>query len=87
MSDDRKKPGMAFWATVVVVAVLVAYPLSEGPAFWIMERLPKRQASRMRGACRYVYAPVDWAFLDCGPDWLKELGWGYLSWGRLSSRR
>jgi hypothetical protein len=31
---DRKKPGAAFWVTVVVVAVLVAYPLSLGPMFW-----------------------------------------------------
>jgi hypothetical protein len=35
MSDERKKPGVAFWATVVVVAVLLAYPLSFGPACWI----------------------------------------------------
>jgi hypothetical protein len=31
---DRKKPGLAFWATLVVVGVL-AYPLSFGPACWI----------------------------------------------------
>jgi hypothetical protein len=31
---DRKKPGVAFWSTVVVVVVLVAYPLSFGPACW-----------------------------------------------------
>jgi hypothetical protein len=31
---DRKKPGVAFWATVVVVVVL-AYPLSFGPVLWI----------------------------------------------------
>ncbi len=30
MTPSRKKPGVAFWATVVVVAVLVAYPLSFG---------------------------------------------------------
>jgi hypothetical protein len=35
---DRKKSGVAFWATVVVV-VLVAYPLSLGPACWISSRL------------------------------------------------
>ena len=29
---DRKKPGVAFWATVVVVVALIAYPLSMGPA-------------------------------------------------------
>jgi hypothetical protein len=35
---DRKKPGVAFWATVVVVAALVAYPLSLGPALWMENR-------------------------------------------------
>jgi hypothetical protein len=34
MTSDRKKPGVAFWATVVVV-VLLAYPISFGPACWI----------------------------------------------------
>jgi hypothetical protein len=33
MSDDRKKPGAAFWTTLVVVAMLV-YPLCYGPACW-----------------------------------------------------
>jgi hypothetical protein len=32
---SRKKPGVAFWATVVPVVVLVLYPLSFGPACWI----------------------------------------------------
>jgi hypothetical protein len=35
MSDDRKNAGVAFWATVVVVTVLAAYPVSFGPACWI----------------------------------------------------
>ena len=35
---DRRKPGAAFWATVVVVVVLVAYPLSFGPACWVTSR-------------------------------------------------
>ncbi len=38
MASDRKKPGVAFWTTVVAVVVLVAYPLSIGPAFWITSR-------------------------------------------------
>ena len=33
MSEPRKTPGVAFWATVVVVALL-GYPLSFGPACW-----------------------------------------------------
>jgi hypothetical protein len=35
MSQDRKKPGVTFWITLALVAVLVGYPLSAGPAFWI----------------------------------------------------
>ena len=34
---DHKKPGVAFWATVALVAVLVGYPLSFGPACWIVD--------------------------------------------------
>ena len=37
MTSDRKKPGVAFWATVVLVVVL-SYPLSFGPACWIAAR-------------------------------------------------
>ncbi len=36
MSDERKKPGVAFWATVVAVVVLVVYPLSFAPAVWLV---------------------------------------------------
>jgi hypothetical protein len=38
MTPSRKKPGVAFWATVVVVVVLAAYPLSFGPACWLADR-------------------------------------------------
>ena len=38
MTSDRKKPGVAFWATVVVVVALLAYPLSFGPACWAVGR-------------------------------------------------
>ena len=33
MTSDRKRPGVAFLATVVVVVMLVAYPLCFGPAY------------------------------------------------------
>jgi hypothetical protein len=38
---DRKKPGIASWATVVVVAVLVGYPLSFGPACRLAGQWPE----------------------------------------------
>src|SRR5262245_14026922 len=52
MTPSRKKPGVAFWATVVVVAVLVAYPLSFGPACWISSRTPTG-----RKAVNAIYQP------------------------------
>ena len=35
---SRNNPGVAFWATVLVVVVLMAYPLSFGPACWLVRR-------------------------------------------------
>ena len=63
MSLSRKRPGAAFWATVVVVAIPLIYVLSFGPACWItsrsqMERLPM------------IYLPVGWAGMN-GPDGLR----------------
>ena len=33
---SRKKPGVAFWATVGLVVVLVGYPLAWGPTSWLL---------------------------------------------------
>ncbi len=86
---SRKKPGVAFWATVVVVVVLVAYPLSFGPACWISSRL--NAGTR---AVTVVYRPVTWCFsdnydgpLDNAVRWYAGLGaandsWGW--WGRAA---
>ena len=35
MNFDRKKPGVAFWATVVVVCLPLLYLGSFGPAAWL----------------------------------------------------
>jgi hypothetical protein len=35
MTSDCKKPSAGFWITVTLVAVLVGYPLSFGPACWL----------------------------------------------------
>jgi hypothetical protein len=64
MDDDRKKPGVAFWATVVVVVVLVLYPLSIGPAYFFAFRifsLPKVNEYRATRAVELAYLPVWWA--------------------------
>jgi hypothetical protein len=55
MPDDRKQPGVAFWATVALVVVLVGYPLSFGPACWWFGK-PSEQVVLVSRA----YAPIGW---------------------------
>ena len=38
MTDERKKPGLTFWAAVAV-AVVLAYPAFLGPCCWLSSRL------------------------------------------------
>jgi len=70
MSDSRKKTSAGFWITVAVAAVLVGYPLSFGPACWILAR----------GGCHsrlfdHVYWPIGWC-ADQGPfTMLKVVKW------------
>ena len=79
MSDDRKKPGVAFWATVALVGLPILYVLSFGPVCWITSRtnvgvdlLPK------------LYLPVilvwDWDTPVVSPDRphpIHEAMWWY----------
>jgi hypothetical protein len=60
---DRKKPGVAFWATVVVVVVLLAYPLSFGPACWMvdLEFIPEQPVA-------IVYRPLAVCVVRCMPS-------------------
>jgi hypothetical protein len=50
---DRKKPGAAFWAMVMLAAVLVAYPLSFGPACWLCSHI-----ERAAGVASVAYQPL-----------------------------
>jgi hypothetical protein len=59
---DRKKPGVAFWATVALVAVLLAYPLSFGPACWLCERGLLSQR-----AAWIIFRPWTWLCVN-GPE-------------------
>src|SRR5262245_30846512 len=60
---DRTKPGVAFWATVVAVVVLVAYPLSFGPACWI-----KYDPKRQEVVAPKVYWPLGWIMNTTDPS-------------------
>ena len=64
---SRKQPGVAFWATVVVVVVLVVYPVSFGPACWLCE---KGALSQRTGWT--IFRPVTWLVLH-GPRPVSSL--------------
>jgi hypothetical protein len=74
----RKKPGVAFWATVGLVVVLLVYPLSVGPACWLLTHCPCPAWSAE--AYRRMYLPLSWA-CDNGPSALsKPFGWYCSLW-------
>jgi hypothetical protein len=77
---DRKKPGVAFRATVALIALL-AYPLSFGPACWITAR--SQLGDQIGRACmEEVYRPVLWT-IAYGPAVIeKPLFW----WGEFGIR-
>ena len=79
MTEPRKKPGVAFWATVVVV-LLLAYPVSFGPATWLYDNggIP----ASAEGALEDFYEPVIWARDDdASPRWLRRsVNWYEALW-------
>ncbi len=79
MTDDHKQPGVAFWATVVlVVALVVAYPLSLGPAIWLYHH--KFVPGWARTPIQYVYSPLEW-LAHYGPAPIRNsLNWYVELW-------
>ena len=61
---DSKKHGWAFWATVGLVVVLVGYPLSFGPACWLVswEILPDWGIGAIYRPLYYHFAEQEAAF-------------------------
>jgi hypothetical protein len=80
---SRKKPGVAFWATVVVTVALILYPLSFGPACWwfsTTEPLDVFLASVMSSARGSTYSDS-----ACAPDIYWPLGWAVDHMGETPS--
>lgn len=80
MSDERKRaidpkrPSAALWLTVALVVVLVAYPLSFGPAVWLTAR-----GYFSESKVNSFYWPVLWSASQAPPlenavDWWGSLG-------------
>lgn len=58
---DCKKPTAGFWITVALVAALVGYPLSFGPACWLAIWQP-----RLTAPVAYAYWPLMNVTKACG---------------------
>lgn len=69
----RKKPGVAFWATVVVVVLLVLYPLSWGPQLWLM------MSGHVPVWTDRLYNPLRYA-LERAPQGVTRAADAYLEW-------
>jgi len=63
---ERPQPTAAFWITVALVAVLVGYPLSFGPACWLA-----KNKSMADYRLRQIYDPLFVSMYD-GPQWLRK---------------
>jgi hypothetical protein len=57
---ERKKPGVAFWATVVLVLMLVGYPVSFGPACWLVADVEVDGPTEIDDAIFVAYYPILW---------------------------
>jgi hypothetical protein len=77
MTSDRKKPGVTFWATVLVAVVLVGYPLSIAPMLWLCRKLgyPDWMGDPLAAA----WIPLQWAMLK-GPKWFAVAMLKYFEW-------
>ena len=68
MSEINQKPGVAFWATVVMVG-LVLYALSMGPMHWMFHRLGA--PTWLWDLSHFIYDPL-WLAHFYGPDSLYQ---------------
>jgi hypothetical protein len=78
MTPSNKKPGVAFWATVVVVVLVICYPLSIGPTtrlYWITLDQP----AWLKAIGDPLYAPMHWTYAH-GPDWYRRVMEWYCGW-------
>ncbi len=76
MSEERKKPGMTFWA-IAMVAVLLLYIASFGP--WCRFNRAGPGQIKAASAVIWPYYPMFW-MMDNGPAPVKSAGQAYVEW-------
>lgn len=75
---DRMQTGAAFWATVVVVAVLVGYPLSYGPVQSLM--LNHYLPERLIGPVITFYTPLIISIINAPESMKPAINWYFSLW-------
>ena len=60
MSDESKKRSQA-WGRSALVLLLLAYPLSIGPAGYLSDHATSLEAALFLGEINEIYAPIYWA--------------------------
>jgi hypothetical protein len=70
-TSSPKKTGMAFWATVVVVGLLVAYPLSCGPIVYLAGTYYDNIPEWGNDFLEWYFLPLEWT-KNHGPEWLNR---------------
>lgn len=80
MTAAGKKPGWAFWTTLVLVGVPVLYVASFGPACWIVSRTPEQCFQSE------VYLPIGW-MISHSPSWIGGALKAYAAVGVPSGSR
>jgi hypothetical protein len=80
MTSDCKKPGVAFWATVVLTVSLL-YVASLGPVVWLESRdhLPGWGSA----VAETVYQPLTW-IASHAPEPISDAMWWYAEFWRDS---
>lgn len=77
MTSDRKKHGWS-WIIATVIAVLVLYVASFGPANWAFSKAG--QPPWGMEVLESVYFPLR-CVIDDGPEWLSDALCSYGNWG------
>ncbi|MSR59350.1 MAG: hypothetical protein EXS05_17190 [Planctomycetaceae bacterium] len=75
--STRHKPTAAFWITLGLILLFVVYPLSIGPAFYVV--LKAGQPAWLNDAFHVVYGPV-FRLVELAPACVDRLAFGYLFW-------
>ena len=78
----RKHPTAAFWLTVALVAVLVGYPLSFGPACWWLSTPVTLPFFSMRARqTPAIYSPMGRLARRAGPGRIQTvINWYATAW-------